>query len=77
MVDLPEPDGAEKIISFPLAILHHIQHLFLNLFQFILHLHHNVLHLSLIAFAAGGVDFTSHLLSYESPLLALPAVSLR
>lgn len=51
--------------------LKHIKHLFFYLFQFILHLHHDVLHLGLIALAACGVDFASHLLGYEAELLAL------
>lgn len=65
IVDLPEPEGAEKIISFPAIVFFgykfrygcwwssvHVEYLFLNLFQFVLHLHHDFLHLGMIGFAA-------------------------
>ena len=32
--------------------LHHVQHLFLNLFQLILHLNYDLLHFSMIGLAA-------------------------
>ena len=51
--------------------LHYIQHLLLDLLEFVLHLHHDVLHLGVVALAACGVDFASHLLCYETELLAL------
>ena len=34
------------------TVLHHVQHLFLNLFQFILHLNYDLLHFSMIGLAA-------------------------
>ena len=36
------------------------------MFQFVLHLHYDVLHLGMIGFAAGRMDFASHLLCYET-----------
>ena len=51
--------------------LQRIQHLFFDLFQFIFHLHHDVLHLSLIAFRSRGIDFPTHFLGYKAELLAL------
>ena len=33
------------------TVLHHVQHLFLNLFQFILHLNYDLLHFSMIGLA--------------------------
>ena len=45
--------------------------MFLNLFKLVFHLHHDVLHLGIVAFAARGVYFPAHLLSYETELLAL------
>jgi len=59
------PSGAE---SRPLQ---RIQHLFFDLFQFIFHLYHYVLHLSLIAFRPRGIDFPTHFLGYKAELLAL------
>ena len=50
--------------------LQSVKHLFLYLFQFVLHLHDNVLHLSLIRLGTGGVYLTPHLLSDEPELLA-------
>ena len=86
MVLLPEPDGALKMMSLPfcgqlwqevlwfasvmLGGLEYVEHLLFNLFQFIFHLHHDVLHFSLVAFAAGGVDFASHFLRDEPQFLA-------
>ena len=51
--------------------LHYIQHLFFDLLQLVLHLHHDILHFSMIALAACGVDLASHLLGYESEFLSL------
>ena len=51
--------------------LKHIQHLLLDLLQLVLHLHHDTLHLGLIALAAERIDLASHLLSDESELLAM------
>ena len=48
-----------------------IEHLFLDLFQFVLHLDDDVLHLSLVRLRACGVDLTPHLLGDETELLAL------
>ena len=45
--------------------------MFLNLLEFVLHLDHDVLHLSLIAFAARRIDLPTHLLSDETELFAL------
>ena len=45
--------------------------MFLNLFQLVLHLHHDVLHFSLIGLRACGVDFATHLLSDETEFLSL------
>lgn len=59
------PSGAED------RPLQRIQHLFFDLFQFIFHLHHDVLHLSLIAFRSRGIDFPTHFLGYKAELLAL------
>lgn len=58
IVLLPLPLGAEKISSFPGIVfccmegvndLHHIENLFLYLFKLVLHPHHYVLHLRLVA----------------------------
>lgn len=51
MVDFPVPLGAENMISLPLIFfyfLQRIEHLLLNLFELVLHLHHDILHLCLI-----------------------------
>ena len=45
--------------------------MFLNLFQLVLHLHHDVLHLGLITLRAGRIDLTSHLLCDEAQFLTL------
>ena len=50
MVLLPLPEGAQKIMT--LLILHHVENLFLDLLQLILHADHYVLHLCLVALAA-------------------------
>ena len=52
------------------GFLQRVQHLFLYLFQLILHLHDDVLHFSLVAFTAGRVDFPTHFLGYEAKFLA-------
>ena len=51
--------------------LHYIQHLFLDLLQFVLHTHHDVLHFGMVRLASRGVDFASHFLGDEAELLAL------
>lgn len=51
--------------------LHHVQHLFLDLFQLIFHLHDDFLHFGVVGLAAKRIDFTSHFLSDESELFAL------
>src|SRR3712207_9335221 len=90
MVLLPDPDGAEKMMSLPCVpaaamlsallseavmmvyefYLQCIEHLFLDLFELVFHLHHNILHLCLVALRACSVDFAPHLLCYEAELLA-------
>lgn len=38
MVDFPEPDGAEKIMSFPgCMVSHYVEDLFFDLFEFVFH----------------------------------------
>ena len=72
IVDFTDPDGAENMISFPaIDLLHYIENLFFDLFQFILHTYYNVLHLGMIGFTSGGIDFASHFLSNETKLFAL------
>jgi hypothetical protein len=46
MVDLPAPEGALKMMQFP---LHHrtFKNLLLDPFQFVFHLHHQLLELGL------------------------------
>lgn len=51
--------------------LHDIEHLLFDLFQFVFHLYHDVLHFGVVRLAAGGIDFPSHFLGDESQLLAL------
>ena len=51
-----------------------VEHLFLDLLELVFHLHHDVLHLSLIALGARSVDFASHLLGDEAQLLAVGSV---
>lgn len=60
----------------PTFILHYIQNLLLDLLQLVFHLHHNLLHLGMIGFAAQGIDFAAHLLSNEAQLLSLSATVL-
>ena len=74
MVDFPEPDGAEKMMSFPffLMMLEYIKHLLLDLLKVVFHVHHNLLELGLVGLAAHGVDFSSYFLADKSQFLALP-----
>ena len=51
--------------------LHDVQHLLLDLFQFVLHLYHDILHFRLVRLGAGCVDFPAHFLGDESQLFAL------
>lgn len=46
--------------------LHHVQYLFFDLLQLILHLHYNLLHLGMIGLASQRIDFTSHFLGNEA-----------
>ena len=50
----------------PDGFLECVEHLFLDLFQLILHLNNNILHFGLIALGTGGVDFPAHFLSNEA-----------
>ena len=54
-----------------LSLLHHIQHLFFDLLQFVFHLYHDFLHFSVVRFTAECIDLPSHFLSDETELLAL------
>ena len=56
---------------FSAIISQYVEYLFLYLFQFIFHHHHYILHFCLIAFRASGIDFSSHLLGYETKFLSL------
>ena len=55
--------------------LHDIEHLLFDLFQFVFHLYHDVLHFSVVRLATGSIDLASHFLSDESQLLALSVSS--
>ena len=48
IVVLPEPLGAENMISLPCCILQNVKHLFLNLLQLVLHLYNQNLHVGLV-----------------------------
>lgn len=41
------------------------------MFQFVLHLHYDVLHFGMIGFAASRIDFASHFLCYETKFFPL------
>ena len=51
--------------------LHHVQDLFLDLLQLVLHLHYNLLHFGMIGLAAQRIDFAAHFLCDEAQLLTL------
>lgn len=80
IVDLPVPEGAEKIISllmfmllflYTLLLLQHVKYLFFNLFKFIFHLNYNSLHIKIVRFRTKGINLTTYLLSYETKLFTL------
>ena len=52
-------------------LLQRIENLFLDLLKFVFHLHHDVLHLGVIAFRTRRVDLTPHLLCDETELFTL------
>ena len=53
-----------------------IQHLLLDLLQFVLHLYDELLHSGMVALRAHGIDLTPDLLSDEAEGLTLPWVGL-
>ena len=54
-----------------LVCLQYVEHLLFDLLQLVLHLHHQTLHVGMIALRAERIDFTPHLLSNKSEFLAL------
>ena len=52
------------------SALQHIQHLFFDLLQDVFHLHHDNLHLALVALAAESIDLATHLLGNETEFFA-------
>ena len=77
-VDLPDPEGAEIMMTFDIAVsglyplLHHVKYLLFDLLQLVFHLNHDVLHLGMVALATQRVDFAAHLLSNETEFFSLP-----
>ena len=71
--DSEDSECSEDSENSETPTLHHIEHLFLNLLQLILHHHHDILHLRLVALRAGCIDFAPHFLSDKTEFFALPA----
>ena len=55
-----------RCIENGVLYLQYVQDLLFDLFEDVLHLYHDDLHLALVALAAKGVDFAAHLLGYKA-----------
>ena len=85
MVVFPAPEGAEKMMASPspwglvpagMGDSEHVEHLLFDFLEFVLHLHHHLLQIGIVGFAAQRVDFTPHFLGHEAKFFALSMANL-